>query len=126
MYTRLLTQIKNSQSVSKERIKFPYSIMDEKILEILQTSRFISSFEKKGRNPKKYLEIILAYKNGKGSITGVKFVSTPSRHIYRKYTQLKKVKQGYGVSIISTSRGIMTDAQARKEKVGGELLFYIW
>ncbi len=126
MYTNLLTQIKNAQAVKKERVKTPYSAMDEKVLEILASSHFISGFEKKGRNPKKYLESTLLYKNGSPAITEVKFVSSPSRHIYKKYSQLRTVKQGYGISVISTSKGLMTDADARKGKVGGEVLFNIW
>ena len=126
MYTSLLTQIKNAQAVNKERVKTPYSAMDEKVLEILASSHYIAGFEKKGRNPKRYLETILLYKNNVPVITGVKFISSPSRHVYRKYTQLRKVKQGYGVSVLSTSSGLMTDKDARKNKVGGEILFNIW
>lgn len=126
MYTQLLTHIRNAQGTNKEKVKTPYSVMDEKVLEILLKSKFIAGFEKKGRNPKRYLEIDLVYKNGTPTIRGLKFVSTPSRHIYKKYTQLKPVKQGYGVSVLSTSKGLMTDAEAKREKVGGEILFNIW
>ncbi len=126
MYTNLLTHIKNAQGVKKETVKTPYSVMDERILDALVKSKFIAGFEKKGRNPKRYLEINLLYKNDSPAITGIKFVSLPSRHIYKKYSQLKPIKQGYGVSIISTPKGIMSDAQAKKEKVGGEVLFNIW
>ena len=126
MYTKLLTEIRNAQAVKKERIKTFYSAMDEKVLEILAASHFIAGFEKKGRNPKKYLEIVLLYKNGSPAITGIKFISSPSRHVYRKYVQLRPVKQGYGFSILSTSSGLMTDKDAKKNKVGGEILFNIW
>ena len=126
MYTSLLTHIRNAQGARKEVVKTPYSIMDEKVLEILSKSKFIAGFEKKGRNPKRYLEINLLYKNGLPSIRGLKFVSTPSRHIYKRYTQLRSVKQGYGVAVISTSKGIMTDSEAKKGKIGGEVLFNIW
>jgi small subunit ribosomal protein S8 len=126
MYTNLLTHIQNAQKVKKEKVKTPYSTMDEQVLEILSKSRFIAGYEKKGRNPKKYLEVDLLYKNGSGAINGVKLVSVPSRHIYKKFSQLRPVKQGYGTAVISTSKGIMTDANARKNKVGGEVLFNIW
>jgi small subunit ribosomal protein S8 len=126
MYTRLLTEIKNAQAVGKERIKTPYSKMDEKILEILSTNKFIAGFEKKGKNPKRYLEVLLLYKNGTPAIRGIKFVSTPSRHIYRKYSFLRPVKQGFGIAVISTSKGLMTDKEAVKNKIGGEVLFNIW
>jgi small subunit ribosomal protein S8 len=126
MYVNLLTHIQNAQKVKKEKVKTPYSAMDEQVLEILAKKHFIAGYEKKGRNPKKYLEIDLLYKNGAGAIQGVKFISVPSRHIYKKYSQLKPVKQGYGVAVLSTSKGIMTDADAKKEKTGGEILFNIW
>lgn len=126
MYTTLLTHIKNAQGAGKESVKTPYSNMDEKVLEILLAGKFIAGFEKKGRNPKKYLEISLLYRNDAGAIHGIKFISVPSRHIYKKYNQLRQVKQGYGVAVISTSRGLMTDTDARKNKVGGEVLFNIW
>lgn len=126
MYTSLLTHIQNAQKVHKEKIKTPFSAMDERVLTVLADNHFVESFERKGRNPKKYFEIVLLYKNGAPVISGVKFVSTPSRHVYKKYTQLRQVKQGYGVSVISTPSGIMTGTDARKKKVGGEILFNIW
>lgn len=127
MYIDLLTQILNAQKVHKEKIKFSYSVMDEKILNIIKENKFINEFEKKGRGIKKYFDITLAYEEGgRGKINGVKFISKPSRRIYRKYRELRDVMQGYGTSIISTPKGIMTTNNARKTRVGGEVLFEIW
>ena len=128
MYINLLTQILNSQKVKKESIKFPYSVMDEKILDTLKKKGFVKDFDKKGKADKKYFEILLAYKEDKtGKINGVKFVTKPSRKIYGGYRDIKAVRRGHnGISVISTPKGIMTDLEAKRGKVGGAMLFEIW
>lgn len=128
MYLDLLIQIKNAQAVAKESIKTPYSVMDEKVLDILKTNRFIKDFEKKGKGAKRYFDIVLKYGVGdEGAIRGIHFDSKASRRVYRGYKDLGSVgKQGMGLSVISTSRGIMTTKDASKNKVGGQLLFTIW
>lgn len=126
MYINLLTQLKNAQAVKKDAVKMPYSKNKEKILDILAAQKYVAEFEKKGRNPKRILNIKLAYQDGAGVINGIKFISTPSRHIYAGYKEIRLVKSGYGTLVVSTSRGIMTGQEARKKKLGGELLFEIW
>jgi len=126
MYTNVITQIRNAQQVKKQRIKVPYSIMDHSVADILKQEGFLESVEKKGRADKKYLELGLLYKDKVGAIQGVKFVSKPSKRVYRKYTELNLVRQGFGVSVISTSKGIMTNKGARQKKIGGQVLFEIW
>ncbi len=126
MYIPLLTKIKNAQVMNKETVRFPYSKMDEQILTLLAENKFISAFEKKGKNPKKFFEINLFGSGTKNGITDVQFVSIPSRKIYVPYAKLRTVRQGYGTAIISTSQGLMTDKQARSKKVGGQVLFNIW
>ena len=127
MYTNLLTTIKNAQAVGKERIKAPYSNADFAVAEILAKNKYVASVEKKGRNPKRVLEIALRYKNGdRGAITGIQFVSRPSRQIYSGYKNAPVVRQGFGMSVLSTSKGLMTGREAKKNKVGGVLLFKIW
>ncbi|MEK9154919.1 MAG: 30S ribosomal protein S8 [Patescibacteria group bacterium] len=126
MYTDLLTQIKNSQMVKKERLKVPCSKINEAVLKILSTNHYISKFEKKGRGVAKILEIKLKYSNNEGAISGFKFLSKPSRRLYIGYKEIRPVKSGYGLVVISTPEGIMTGNEARKKKVGGEALFQIW
>ncbi len=126
MYINLLTQLKNGQLVKKESVKTAYSVMDEKILKLLKGNNYIEDFEKKGRGVKKILEVKLKYDDGRGAISGIKFISKPSCRIYMGYKEMRPVKHGYGLLIISTPRGIMTNKQARKIKVGGEALFEIW
>ena len=126
MYIDLLTKIKNAQAVKKEAFKTPFSGMDMIIAEMLAKHGYIESAAKKGRMPKRIIEIKLKYENGTGVINGIKIISRPSRRLYVKSQELKPVKQNYGLGFISTSRGIMTNGEARKQKLGGQLLFEIW
>lgn len=126
MYIDLLNQIKNAQKVNTQKIKYPFSKMDEAVLDTLVEDKYIAGFEKKGKNPKKYFEISLLYTNNLGAISGLKIYSKPSNRVYKKSTEIRRVKQGYGKAIFSTSSGIMDGDKARKENVGGQLLFTIW
>lgn len=105
----------------------PYSKMDERVLDVLKKNKYIGDYSKKGRSIKKVFDIKLKYLEGKeGVIQGVKFISKPSRRIYIGYRELKPVRQGYGLLVISTPQGIMTGKEAKKMKLGGEILFKIW
>ncbi len=126
MYINLLTQLKNAQAVKKESIRTSYSKMNEKILEVLKDNGYIENFEKKGRGAKRLLEIELKYHNNIGTIEGIKFISKPSCRLYIGYKDIRPVKSGYGLLILSTPKGILTGKEARKMKVGGEILFKIW
>jgi len=126
MYTELLTKIKNAQQAKKESVKTYYSSVDERVAEVLARAGYISGVQKKGRNPKRMLEIELKYENGVGAIRGIKLISKPSRSIYLGYRAIKLVKQGYGSLVLSTPAGIMLGTEARKKKIGGVALFEIW
>lgn len=127
MYYDLLTRIKNAQAVKQERLKAPYGKLDEAVANLLLKHNYITGVAKKGRMPKRVLEIELKYgKDGSGAIKGIKFISKPSRRIYAGYRDLKSVKQGYGALALSTPEGIMSGSEAKKKKLGGELLFEIW
>ncbi|MEK7549287.1 MAG: 30S ribosomal protein S8 [Patescibacteria group bacterium] len=126
MYTDLLIQLKNAQAVKKESIKVPYSKMDEEIVKILTANNYVGKFEKRGRSPRRILDINLKYPNNEGAIQGIKFISKPSRRIYVGYKEIRPIKHGYGLMVLSTPQGIMAGGEAKKEKVGGEALFEIW
>jgi len=126
MYIDLLTKIKNAQAAEKEGLKVNYSNMDFVIAELLAEHKFIEGVSKKGRMPKRIMEIKLKYNDKRGVIRGVRFISKPSREIYIGYKEIKPVRQGYGLSVISTSKGIMSGKKAKKIKLGGQLLFEIW
>jgi small subunit ribosomal protein S8 len=126
MYTDLLTKIHNAQRAKKASLKVPYSTMDMAIAEVLAARGFILSAAKKGRAPKRIIEIELKYEGETGAISGVKFLSVPSRRLYAGYKEMRPVRQGFGMAVVSTPSGIMTSSQARKSKIGGQLLFEIW
>ena len=78
------------------------------------------------KKTKKDIELTLNYKDGVGAISGLKRISKPGQRIYLPLTKIKKVREGFGISIVSTSKGIMTDKEARKQKLGGEIICEIW
>jgi small subunit ribosomal protein S8 len=122
MYYQILSQLKNATGARKEKMTMPYSKMDHAVLKSLAEGGYIKSVEKEAVGKKNILIVKLA----KGTFNDFKIISKPSRHFYVDYRSLKKVLQGYGLGVLSTSKGIMTDREARKQKVGGEYLFEIW
>jgi small subunit ribosomal protein S8 len=122
----MINRIKNAQAVSKETVKIPYSSYKYEIAKILKKENWITEVEKKGKLPKKILEIQLKYNDKKPAVSNVKRVSSPGQRIYTSYLDIKRVKSGIGMAIISTPQGLMTDQEARRKKQGGEILFQIW
>lgn len=129
----MLTRIRNAQAVGKEHVLVPFSKMKFRIAELLSASGYLAGVErrkrKSGRTEHEMLALTLKYvgeETRMGAISGLRMVSKPSRRIYVGSDELKPVRSGYGVAVVSTSKGIMTSKDARKEKVGGELIFEIW
>ena len=123
MYIDLLIKIKNAQVAGKKTLKSRFSRTDKAIADILGKEGFVGDSETKGRPSKRYIFVEL---RAKRKIEGVKFLSKPSVHTYAGYKELKKVKGGHGTLVVSTAKGIMTGERAKREKVGGELLFKVW
>ena len=94
--------------------------------EILKNLGFIIDYEVIDDNKQKKLNLVLKYKNGKPAITGLKRISKPGLRVYRPADKLPRVLNGLGTAVISTSKGVITDRQARKLKLGGEVLCHIW
>ena len=127
MYTDSLIRIKNSLARKKERVKLPYSSFDLEILDTLSRAGYLDSVARKGRGVRRIIEVRLKYKDGGDpSISDIKFISRPSRRIFSGYREIKKSRQGYGSYILSTPEGIMTDVEAKKKKLGGQVLFELW
>ncbi len=123
----LINNIKVSNLAKKATVTFPYSKMREALLTVLEKEGFIKSFAKKGKKVIKTIDVELAYEeDGKPRIQGVQLISKYSRRLYYKSKDVHSVRSGYGALILTTPKGILTDRQARKEKVGGEALFKIW
>jgi small subunit ribosomal protein S8 len=122
----MLTRIRNALAARKSELVMPYSKFKHNLAIVLLSEGFISGVnELPGRV--KMLQINLKYDNG-GSpvITGIKRVSTPGQRIYLPVTKIPRTNGGYGVTVVSTSRGLLTDKQARKDKVGGEVVCQVW
>ncbi|MEO0275257.1 MAG: 30S ribosomal protein S8 [candidate division WOR-3 bacterium] len=122
----MLTRIKNSIMAKHKEVKIPHSKIKEKIAEILKKEGFIEDYEIIGEIPKK--EILIKFKiyKGKNAITDLKRISKPGRRIYVSKNEIPWVMNGLGIAIISTSKGLLTDREARKNKIGGEVICYIW
>ena len=122
----MLTSIRNAQAAKKEMISVPFSGLKYEIAGILAKNGFVGKVEKKGRKAKKFIDISLKYEDGSSKISGLKKVSKPGQRIYKKYKEIKPIKGGYGMAIISTPKGLMTNREARKNKLGGEVICEIW
>jgi small subunit ribosomal protein S8 len=126
MYYDLLPRIKNAGAAQKENFLTPYSNLDLAIGQILVDAGYLKSAEKKVIGKKNYIEIVMKYYKKKPAMTDFRLISKPSRHIYSTYRELRPVRQHFGFSVISTPKGVMTNKEAKKQKVGGEYLFEIW
>lgn len=122
----MITRLKNASETKKSSVSIPYSSLKENIAHILQKGGFVSSVEAKGKKIQKTIEIGLIYIMNEPRIHGADRVSKPSRRIYQKAKDIKSYKSGYGSYILSTPKGVLSDGEARKLKVGGEVLFRIW
>ena len=123
----LLTRIRNASSAKHETVEIPSSNMKKAICQILLDEGYIKSFTVTDDGKQGIIKVTLKYGEGKKPvITGLRRVSKPGLRIYTSVEDMPKVLKGLGIAIVSTSKGVMTDRQARKEPVGGEVLADIW
>ncbi len=122
----LIIRLKNAGAVGHETVSLPHSRLREAIARKLEAAGYIAGVEVKGKDAKKTLEVSLKYEGGRHAISDVRRVSKPGRRLYAKVEEIYPVKFGKGHLILSTPKGILTDKEARAEKVGGEQLFKIW
>ena len=123
----MLTRIRNAIGAKHLTVDIPTSKVKVAIAQILKDEGYIADFAEKGEGVNKVINITLKTdNNGKYVITGLKRISKPGLRIYASVDKLPKVINGLGIAIISTSKGIMTDKQARAQKEGGEVLAYVW
>ena len=121
----LIIRIKNGYMAGKDIIESPYSQYREQVLKKLKVLHYIKSYEVLG-DTIKHVRIMLLYDNRAPAVTDVKIFSKPGRRWYTHVNQLKPVLGGMGYSIISTPKGILTHVEAKKNRLGGELLFNVW
>lgn len=123
----LLTRIRNANSAKHETVDIPASNMKKAIAQILVDEGYVKNFTVIEDGKQGIIRVTLKYGEGKTPvITGLRRVSKPGLRIYKNVEDMPKVMKGLGVAIVSTSKGVMTDRQARKENVGGEVLAFIW
>ena len=133
--TDMLNRIRNAQAVLKPTVIVPFSRMKYEIAKVLAKQGLVKDVEKKTRKAKRFFEITLQYqkisdlsqkKRTRPKIQGLKRISKPGQRIYVSYKAIKPIRAGFGMAVISTSKGIMTNREAKKQKLGGEVLCEIW
>jgi small subunit ribosomal protein S8 len=123
----MLTRIRNAAMAYKDEVEIPASKLKERIAEILAGEGYISDTAVQGDGKERRIVIRLKYgPNRERTLSGLKRVSTPGRRVYADKEEIPRVLGGLGIAILSTSRGILTDRQAKKMGVGGEVLAYVW
>ncbi len=123
----MLTRIRNATGAGREMMELPYSRMKAEIARVLKKEGYIVDYADEGSVPRRVLRIILKYTpDGSPMVRGMRRISRPGRRRYAGVGEMPKVLNGLGVAIVSTSSGIMTDREARRQKSGGEILCYVW
>ena len=122
----MIIRIKNAFMAGRTDLVIPHSKMKEAIAKLLKANNYIEDFAVEDKKPQADITIVLRYVDKMSAITGVKRVSKPGRRIYAKAGQVPSTLNGYGMTILSTNKGIIDDKTARKTQVGGEVLCQIW
>ncbi len=122
----MLTRIRNANQMRYEEVTVPASNIKKEIARILKEEGFIKDYKIVSDDAQGTIVLTLKYNKKERVITGLKRISKPGLRVYAKNDEIPKVLNGLGIAIISTSKGIMTDKEARKQNIGGEVLAYIW
>ena len=123
----MLTRVRNANQMRDKEVEVPASKLKEEIARILKEEGFINDYKIKKNDVQNIIVLSLKYTEKKERvITGLKRISKPGLRVYVKADEVPKVLNGLGIAILSTSKGVMTDKNARKENLGGEVLAYIW
>jgi small subunit ribosomal protein S8 len=123
----MLTRIRNAALARHDRTEMPHSHLKEHVAKVLKGEGFVDDVRVTEGEGRKTLTVVLRYgRDRESAIDGIRRVSTPGRRVYVRHDRIPRVLSGMGVSILSTSRGVMTDKDARKQRVGGELLCEVW
>ena len=122
----MIIRIKNGYLARKGVVEVPFSKMKQSIAQILVSERYVEDVRVEEKDAHKNLLVTLRYVGKTPAVTDVKRISKPGRRVYSPATTLPKALGGYGITIVSTNKGIMTETEARKQKVGGEVLCKVW
>ena len=118
----MLSRIKNAQMRNHKKVELPSSKFKSKIADVLKTEGFIIDYKVTEKEKKSTLEINLKYSSGNPVINSIERISKPGRRIFSSAESLPKINNGLGIAIVSTPKGVMTDIDARKQKIGGEII----
>lgn len=121
----MFIRIKNAQKAGHDSVQIPYSKFKHEIAKVLERCGYVGKIEKRGKRVRKLLEVDLLYENESPKIGQVKLISKPSRRLYTASKALKPSFRG-GIIVVTTPKGVMTSKEARKEKVGGQLIAEVW
>lgn len=124
--SNMLNSIKNAGATNLPTVTVPHSSLCFAVAELLSREGYVGSVTKKGKKTRKFIEVGVSYQGARPRVTGVKRISKPSRRVYMGVGDVRPVRQGHGLLVLSTPKGLMTGNEARKEHVGGEALFNIW
>lgn len=122
----MLTRIRNANQMKKESVTMPASKLKQQVLDLLRAEGYITNVSLVKAERFNDLKVTLKYNQNERVIRGLKRISKPGLRVYAQSQEIPKVLNGLGIAILSTSKGLMTDRQARREKVGGEILAYVW
>ena len=122
----MLTQLRNALAIKRQEVLLPYSKFKENLARIFEKQGWLEKVEIVEKDKFKYLKLGLRYDGGVAAISGLKRVSKPGQRIYAKVSKIPRVSFGVGYTIVSTPRGLMTDQEARKQKLGGEVICQVW
>lgn len=122
----MFNRIRNALAVGKEQVEIPHSKMKLEIAKILERLGYVKGVESKGRKIKRSIDIVLKYREKTPAITGLRRISKQGQRIYASAFQMFRLKKRHAIAILSTSKGLMTDGEAREQKIGGEVLCEVW
>jgi len=122
----MIVRIKNGLQIQKDEIFIPFSKIKEETAKILKEKGFIDSYKKIQKGKREFLVLSLKYKNNLSAISEIKRISKPGRRFYIDTKEIPKLTKGFGVLILSTSKGIMADEEAKKIGIGGEVILRVW
>ena len=123
----MLTRIRNAALARHDRVEMPHSKLKEHVAGVLKLEGYIDDVRVSEGDDAKMLTLVMRYgRDRESAIDGIRRVSTPGRRVYVRHDRIERVCSGMGISILSTSRGVMTDREARRQRVGGELLCEVW
>lgn len=123
----LTSRLRNAYAARRDEVRLPYSGLSRAVAKVLVETGYLDSQETVGQSPFQELVLKLKYQDRQVPVlTGIKMLSTPGRRLYSSTKKIPKALGGYGITIVTTNQGVMTDTQARKLNVGGELLCQVW